>query len=680
VAIPALQASLIIGQAPKASEAPQFGARPFLDLFNMPFSIYTFRKLDQSKKEIRLATILPSSKPFAPIRLSLEKVSLDDKPDFEALSYCWGDESNKRKILVDGFPWAATANLYAALCAFRKNAGGQKVRIWIDAVCINQKDMREVEWQVTLMGEVYTMARGVRTWLGPGNLSDPAKTALACDRLRQFTTNPEASIMDDDVLENLDLLADLFRNPYWHRRWITQEIVLAQKLSMYCGGSFQRDVDLRALSHTLHQLATHIQMVLPYHGDREVWNVLDGNKDVWKAHQPYHEIINAITPVTAFDKPLTKHPYLLRDIRGAQQKKDHDCVYGVLGLLKRDLGHTLVMPDYNLPIEVVFQDFAFKLMSASKSLAFLYEAYPEDRALPTWVPDLRVTSRDNNRYIPDAVPLDLDPDSGFSHATFRTAIRFPDSATQRRTNMLAQLDHLFDASAGSKFFAALSAQGVIHLRGLIVDHIADCSAHDKGLRDLTPVTVMEGWIPLDWMDMYTVWNNYPPQEEFEDEILLRTLCADCVLPPDSPARRLSLQDAFEHRKGIEAQRDHPREIEQHPTAFLDASMSLYRFFSTTGGRAGITFGDVQDGDMIVVMASLNMPIVIRGSQYADADDIAAGANRKLLDPAYRGRSLTTYKLVGSCYVHGIMDGEAVVGAAEDGQCELEDVFEDLFLI
>lgn len=47
--------------------------------------------------------------------------------------------------------------------------------IWIDAVCINQANIKGKEHQIPLMAEIYPGARLVYVWLGDGNaLSDRA--------------------------------------------------------------------------------------------------------------------------------------------------------------------------------------------------------------------------------------------------------------------------------------------------------------------------------------------------------------------------------------------------------------------------------------------------------------------------------------------------------------------------
>ncbi|GIZ37360.1 hypothetical protein CKM354_000081000 [Cercospora kikuchii] len=669
-----------------------------------------YKKLNQRKNQIRIAILTPEvpSSRDQPIHLTLETVNLGSDPEYEALSYQWGDPKITTEIFLNGSSWQVTKNLHSALKAFRSSSEGSDrspVRLWIDAVSINQLDLSEKAWQIPLMFKIYSQARNVRSWLDPRDFEPGERTDQAFRLLKEYTLgatdvgNPTEELHPDRVkaiLQSFGVLADIFRNPYWRRRWITQEIVLAKKLSIHCGSYSQHKLDLRSLHRRLDRLATHLQAALPYHGDRDLWGVVDHDKDVWKAHQPLNYISNTILVIIAFDKPLTEHPYLLRDMRGAEQTGELDCVYGLLGLLQRDLGHTIITPDYKLPIAEVLQNFAIEFMKASKSLALMYESYPEDRKLPTWVPDLRTTSKGNDLYYSDAVALSDEDlvNSGIQSMTVRTGTRFPGATTQRRPNMLAEFDQLFNASASTKFFAKLPATGTIHVRGLRVDNITDLSGHDKGYSNILPTKLMDGWIPMDWMDMYDYATRYGDtflHDTFEDEGLIRALCADSMRPspidgdgkpqPEQPMRRMTRGDVEEHQRGIDAMRTYPGQFTQHPNVFLDASMSLYKFFCTGNGRIGITFAeDVQEGDYIFVVASLNMPLIIRGAQYADAEDVAAAKERKLLDPAYRGRSITTFKVVGSCYLHGIMDGEAIVNAAEERQCKIEDVFEDLFLI
>lgn len=99
-------------------------------------------------------------------------------PDFEALSYAWGDQSNPDSIyitdertgdqLVESQPAGhlnVGPNLASALRALRKR--NDKRLVWCDSICINQSDVKERSEQVQRMSDIYRYARRVVVWLGP---------------------------------------------------------------------------------------------------------------------------------------------------------------------------------------------------------------------------------------------------------------------------------------------------------------------------------------------------------------------------------------------------------------------------------------------------------------------------------------------------------------------------------
>jgi hypothetical protein len=68
----------------------------------------------------------------------LHLASLDLSPTYETLSYVWGDQKITQPIALEGYEFEVTINLHEALRRLRATA---KTRIiWIDALCINQKD------------------------------------------------------------------------------------------------------------------------------------------------------------------------------------------------------------------------------------------------------------------------------------------------------------------------------------------------------------------------------------------------------------------------------------------------------------------------------------------------------------------------------------------------------------
>ncbi|KAI1034355.1 hypothetical protein LB504_004540 [Fusarium proliferatum] len=97
---------------------------------------------------------------------TLRTVDLQTLPKFTALSYVWGHDSS-HKIACNGGDINITQSCYEALASLRESC--RPLRIWVDAICINQEDNSEKEQQIVLMGSIYTLAETVYVWLGVGN-------------------------------------------------------------------------------------------------------------------------------------------------------------------------------------------------------------------------------------------------------------------------------------------------------------------------------------------------------------------------------------------------------------------------------------------------------------------------------------------------------------------------------
>lgn len=124
---------------------------------------YNYQPLDRTRRQIRLVTLLPGQQ-GSPIRCTLHIADLDAKLRYEALSYEWGAANPTREIELDGQPFALRENLWWALYHVRHTT---RCRVmWIDAICIDQTSLLERNHQVRMMGDVYSHATQVRSWLG----------------------------------------------------------------------------------------------------------------------------------------------------------------------------------------------------------------------------------------------------------------------------------------------------------------------------------------------------------------------------------------------------------------------------------------------------------------------------------------------------------------------------------
>jgi hypothetical protein len=87
---------------------------------------------------------------------------------YVALSYVWGDETDKRAISIGGKKLGITASLDCALRHIRDRR--RMLHVWADGICINQNDVDDRNLQVSQMRSVYSAARHTIIFLG---LSSP---------------------------------------------------------------------------------------------------------------------------------------------------------------------------------------------------------------------------------------------------------------------------------------------------------------------------------------------------------------------------------------------------------------------------------------------------------------------------------------------------------------------------
>ncbi|KAL8376842.1 hypothetical protein RB595_007799 [Gaeumannomyces hyphopodioides] len=225
-----------------------------------------YDQLDVERKEIRVLELLAHEEPEDTIHAAcrLHTVSLTDESPrfFAALSYVWGDASVTGAILLNGVSRNVTLNLAEALRRLSliareaEFAEPGEFRVWADAVCINQDNLDERGQQVAMMGDLYTSASLVYSFLGTDNFIPPAMDTIRV--LAEFMLGPvlrgrEAMYQewpqqrpglhahdlphnDQAMIPNAcwKALEDFTKLPYWTRMWIFQEIVLSKKLFFIC--------------------------------------------------------------------------------------------------------------------------------------------------------------------------------------------------------------------------------------------------------------------------------------------------------------------------------------------------------------------------------------------------------------------------------------------------------------
>ncbi|KAL9046739.1 MAG: hypothetical protein Q9214_000504 [Letrouitia sp. 1 TL-2023] len=160
----------------------------FSELFPLPYAYKALKPAGQLDGQFRLLTLLPGEI-GSDLYGQLQHASLDAPCMYEALSYTWGDPYPERSrfhnnkadcfgaILLDGVHVKIGSNLEAALQSLRER--NEPRILWVDAICINQRDTAERNEQVKVMGRIFEGAKRVLAWLGPqGEDSDLAFESL----------------------------------------------------------------------------------------------------------------------------------------------------------------------------------------------------------------------------------------------------------------------------------------------------------------------------------------------------------------------------------------------------------------------------------------------------------------------------------------------------------------------
>jgi hypothetical protein len=119
-----------------------------------------------SPRHIRLLRVLPGANDD-PITASLLTVALDDDPEYDAISYVWGDPNVTKTIMCDDAVMSIRENLHSALHRFRQ--ADEPRTLWADALCINQQDLDERAEQVQIMHLIYKSCTRCLVWLGPSD-------------------------------------------------------------------------------------------------------------------------------------------------------------------------------------------------------------------------------------------------------------------------------------------------------------------------------------------------------------------------------------------------------------------------------------------------------------------------------------------------------------------------------
>jgi len=563
---------------------------------------YPALPLPEAGKYIRLMKVSPGD--FSDdLHVELEQVLLDGTSSYEALSYVWGSSANPVSILLgpsQEHTISVTQNLATAL-RYLRNADESRI-LWADAVCIDQDNLEERSYQVTLMSDIYRAACQVIAWLGPEeddslcaiDVMHDIGSSIDVDWLnftfkpKMETNNPPSSLLGKLQTygfrhREAHAVSRLLHRQWFERLWIRQEIGLATQAIICCG----------RLSMSWHLFRNAIFFI--HSGGSRL--MIEGLGDQIASFAPRINLVYWICKRrTCFLQCLR------RDLAHVVCRDPRDRIYAILSLLhsrQQDIG---IVPDYTRDVALVYQDATIRFINHTRDLSILVQCELQDTPphMPTWVPDW---------------------------------------STELKTRMF--LGGSSSASASFKSIAASKREGMLSVAGGATATIEDVQPmHFDGSEDDFQTMLM------------ALWKMVKSNLAFSNDTEISRLSAACEALCCGVFRHSTIPVREDYPEFKSAMQTFESKLATDSLFYRDVdstdNWAYYQryvrhlcqnrsFFVTTEGSVGVAPLSARPGDIVCVFLGCLSTILLRQT----GDD--------------------AYQVVGESYMPGVNNGEALLG-------------------
>ena len=592
--------------------------------------------------------------------------SLNGRPSYNALSYVWGDDSDRQAIYVNSGQTLVTENLRAALEHLQDP--DKDVMIWIDALCINQADDEEKTQQVKQMTKIYAMAACTMAWLGCADeysgiaMAETRKIGahIECHNgLRLFHELEELSRNTDSARykavekEICDLMSEflssalcdpfpsaafnnLLARPYWKRAWVLQEQVVASRVEIICGNAKVPFQIFESALLFVPLLRIHVVTTL----GRKMQN--DGESASWD----YVMAMSEAPPMGASrlcgmrrrfqessnSRLETLFRLLVRaHVDNVTQAKDpRDKIFALLGMAT-DTASLRASPNYGESATLAYTKIARAIIESGHVDLLSLCQFPKSesgQALPSWVPDWCATLGTPCGQLPWDTTFHASGAYSFQQSSTKHAL----SPTQLRVQG-CRVDIVKTTRAAWTPGPDGCTKNTREVAKYLMDVIDLCSLS-------IDIAKKHG------VELYT-----DAKTELEVPVHIRVPIADleqddiCFIrratQKSSIGQQMVLKDVNAILRGRE--QDRPEQCKEMSSYYnMMGRLRFRRPFISEKGFVGLGPACLEEGDAIVVILGAKLPYILRRT----------------------GNEVDTYTLVGEAYVHGIMYGEFMQSDAE----------------
>jgi hypothetical protein len=590
-----------------------------------------------SATSFRILKVWPSESEDT-LECRLEVADVTNPPQYLALSYVWAEQPGKVSIICNGKRLEITRSLYNCL----QNDGvrgepHQPMPLWADGICIDQQNLAERSEQVKLMGDIYRNCMFVIVWLG-SDTGNHAEAALAeiksiadeCadtvrkndyslaeygSHLRVSPTSPKA----DEVKRRLSRCIEFFRRPWFRRVWVQQEVGLAPR-SIVLWGSFSLDDDKTPLNWEDVGLSCMYMLRFWKH----ILHVLDMTQDVKRANEMYMTFSD--------DVKFRNYIHLLDNTRSYEATDPRDKVYALFAHqhFQYESGGTIMEPDYQKPFLDVYRDLALKNISFGKDLEILSAVQhdPSNRILdpsyPSWIPrwDIDYGIRMLGRFNCDDFAAGNNPpqiiDSPDPSVLIVRGIRFDTVCSLALKPMVASDLNVLPMADAPEFNIVGQLWSGYRFAGLEVPY----PSGETFIQAYANTLTAHRYASPDGFDIMKDFRAYWHQVAWSDI-------------PDSELSALDLL-----RKEANARAAEGGDWDRFREAAAEVCQGR-TFFLTEKCYMGLGPGGMKvDTDEVWILFGADFPMVLRKQDSPDGKE---------------GK----YRLIGECYVQGIMQGQVV---------------------
>ena len=640
----------------------------------------------ESESHIRLLKILPGRLACS-LSCELIHASIDQTPPYEAVSYVWGDPEPQNTIFCNGRDLDVGRSLGSAL--YRLRFYENERLLWIDAICIDQGSVQEKNAQLPLMRKIYQQAKEVLIWIGPEDDGRETAMSLIPNLIDVYNTHKSmrdiheqeqeqksgqdwASRVVEEIKREMlertstkvtrnglildaeeeraglpplhspkwECLNALYNAPWFHRVWTIQEMIVAENVELVYGES---SCSWDHFCYAAYCMERSLLPSAPVHCRNAVW--LDFQRS------QFHKE-GSLSLLT-----------LLNECHERHATQQHDKVYALLGLVENQEDiykeHSLLKPDYGLAVETVYRRLAVHSLTVQREPNILRAVHQTrvHTGLPTWVPDW---SGARPKPFLSAVHTWYRAGGDIEGTTLPTATLFASDQ-----NVLIVKGKLYDTIL--RVGSAMAIQGD--------DPSSGWTSFQERYRECHQCLAVLTLCWREWRELARIDEEipYPGTNESRENAYWRTLIGD------SSSDDFAAPADAGYRYNYKQWRNHMRRAQQGffsgPSAadwaaspdvghlpmpdadivavlqgrmndpyfksFYERNISaaaLLRFAITAKGYFALMPSIAEPGDAICVVPGVKTPMLLR---------------RDLDTPD------ELYNLLGACFVHGIMNGEAL---------------------